>query len=163
RLEAQHLLTRLHNGYAINPRIPISNATRIADVAACTGVWLFDLAPELPSDVLLHGYDISDEQIPSQKLWRSNVQLGLMDAFEDPPASVLGTYDVVHVEYLAITVGRGRDLNVVIDHALKLLKAGGYLQWEEGNLSSHEVRGSVAEKFTGKIDKLLKDTGTDFG
>lgn len=37
RLEAQHLLTRLLNGYAINPRIPISNGIRIGKVAAGTG------------------------------------------------------------------------------------------------------------------------------
>lgn len=37
RLEAQHLLFKMHNGYALNPKIPISSDMRIAEIGTGTG------------------------------------------------------------------------------------------------------------------------------
>ena len=84
-------------------------------------IWLFDLAQELPSDVYLDGYDISDAQFPSKELWPSNVNFALMDSFRDPPDSILESYDVVHLRMWAISVAQGKDLNTLIRSASKLL------------------------------------------
>jgi hypothetical protein len=37
RLDAQHLLWKLHTGYTLNPKIPISPDMRIAEVGTGTG------------------------------------------------------------------------------------------------------------------------------
>lgn len=37
RLEAQHLLFKMHNGYALNPKIPISSDMKIAEIGTGTG------------------------------------------------------------------------------------------------------------------------------
>lgn len=37
RLDAQHLLWRLYNGYTMNPKIPISSDMKIAEIGTGTG------------------------------------------------------------------------------------------------------------------------------
>lgn len=59
--------------------------------------WLFDASRNLPSDVVLHGYDISDSQFPARELWPKNITLGLLDSLNDPPAALTGRYDIVHL------------------------------------------------------------------
>jgi protein-L-isoaspartate O-methyltransferase len=41
RLDAQHLLWKLHNGYELNPRIPISPNMKIAEIGTGTGYTFF--------------------------------------------------------------------------------------------------------------------------
>ncbi|RSL63004.1 hypothetical protein CEP53_004597, partial [Fusarium sp. AF-6] len=47
-LDAQHLLWKLHNRYTLHPAIPKSDHMKIAEVGTGTGIWLFDLAQDLP-------------------------------------------------------------------------------------------------------------------
>ncbi|KAF5979421.1 methyltransferase [Fusarium coicis] len=121
RLDAQHLLWRLHTGYTLHPAIPRSSKMKIAEVGTGTGIWLFDLAQELPDTVCLHGYDISATQFPSKELWPPNVNF-----------------------------------------VSKLLKPGGYIQWEEANLLVQEVRSSSGEEFERKANKLFTVAGIDY-
>jgi hypothetical protein len=37
RLEAQHLLFRMHNGFVMNPKIPVSSDMKIAEIGTGTG------------------------------------------------------------------------------------------------------------------------------
>ncbi|RFU29636.1 hypothetical protein B7463_g6716, partial [Scytalidium lignicola] len=85
RLDAQHLLWKLHTGYTLNPKISVTTDTRIAEIGTGTGLWLLDLAENLPSSVQLDGYDISDSQYPSQAFLPNNVSLNVLDAFGDVP------------------------------------------------------------------------------
>ncbi|KAJ5686160.1 hypothetical protein N7536_008779 [Penicillium majusculum] len=95
RLDAQHLLWKLHTGFELHPDIPIAELeTGTAQAFAFIiyislrvvltslsfySIWIFDLATQLPT-VQLYGFDISDSQYPSKELWPRNVTLGLLDS-----------------------------------------------------------------------------------
>ncbi|WAO96185.1 Methyltransf-12 domain-containing protein [Fusarium falciforme] len=161
RLDAQHLLWKLHNRYTLHPAIPKSDHMKIAEVGTGTGIWLFDLAQDLPDTVCLHGYDISPRQFPSKKLWTSNIKLSLMDSLRDPPEALHGKYDVVHLRMWASNL-RTRDVKLVIRSASKLLKARGYLQWEEANLLNQDVRSLAGKDFEAQVNKLFVSAGLDY-
>ncbi|KAJ4218145.1 hypothetical protein NW759_008737 [Fusarium solani] len=161
RLDAQHLLWKLHNRYTLHPAISKSDHMKIAEVGTGTGIWLFDLAQDLPNTVCLHGYDISPRQFPSKKLWTSNIKLSLMDSLRDPPEALHGKYDVVHLRMWASNL-RTRDVKLLIRSASKLLKAGGYLQWEEANLLNQDVRSLAGKDFEAQVNKLFVSAGLDY-
>ncbi|KAF4945087.1 hypothetical protein FGADI_12201 [Fusarium gaditjirri] len=161
RLDAQHLLWRLHTGYTLHPAIPRSGNMKIAEVGTGTGVWLFDLAQELPDTVCLDGYDISATQFPSQELYPPNVSLCLMDSLQDPPDSLLEQYDVVHLRMWASNL-RTKDVKILICSVSKLLKPGGYIQWEEANLLAQDVRSSISKEFERKANELFTAADIDY-
>ncbi|KAF7620894.1 hypothetical protein AFLA_006188 [Aspergillus flavus NRRL3357] len=108
RLDAQHLLWRLHTGYILHPRIHVTDNMKIAKLGTGTGVWLFEGAKYLPTTAQLDGFDISDEQFPLKEQCPPNLRFGIMDSFVDPPASLVGQYDVGAVEARRVySMGRG--------------------------------------------------------
>ncbi|KAI9035793.1 class I SAM-dependent methyltransferase [Aspergillus affinis] len=161
RLDAQHLLWKLHQGFELHPGIPITNHMKIAEIGTGTGVWVFDVAKHVPSSVRLDGYDISDDQFPPRNLWPSNVSLGVMDSLVDPPPSLRGQYDGVHLRMWASNV-RESDIGPVIRHAKSLLKPGGYIQWEDADLVNPIVQGEIAEKCDACLQGLFHQVNLDY-
>ncbi|GLA65381.1 hypothetical protein AtubIFM54640_007133 [Aspergillus tubingensis] len=115
---------------------------KIAEIGTGNGIWLFDLAPSMPTTVQLHGFDISEAQYPPKHMWPRNVKLALLDAFKDVPPTLVGQYDVVHVRMWA--------------------KPGGYIQWEEADLIHQLVKGPKALEFAEHIPCLFQNVGLDF-
>ncbi|KAL7940783.1 S-adenosyl-L-methionine-dependent methyltransferase [Trichoderma barbatum] len=149
RLETQHLLWNIHDGYTIDPKIPITPQTKIADVGTGTGVWLLDVATQVPSTVQLDGFDISDEQFPHKSNVPENVNFRITDALSKVPDDLVGQYDVVHIRFLGPII-KGGDTEGVIQHAIQLLKPGGHFQWEEADLRRSKlcIKGPEAEAFS---------------
>ncbi|KAJ2976261.1 hypothetical protein NQ176_g5053 [Zarea fungicola] len=144
RLDAQHLLWRLYNGYTMNPKIPISSDMKIAEIGTGTGLWLLDLASQVPPTVQLDGYDLSSSQFPHKSILPHNVTFSILDAFGDVPAELVGKYDVVHMRFWCCIV-KGNDPTKLIRHAAALLKPGGYLQWEEPDVLKTVKVGQAAD------------------
>ncbi|KAJ5114214.1 hypothetical protein N7456_002748 [Penicillium angulare] len=161
RLDAQHLLWKMHKGYELHPLIPRTDNMKIAEIGTGTGIWLFDIARQLPSSVQLHGFDISDNQYPSKELWPKNVSLGLLNSLIDPPAHLVGQYDVVHLRMWVPNI-RGNDTSALIQHVKSLLKPGGYIQWEDADLVHQYVKGPKAQEFERRINKIFDKAGLDF-
>ncbi|KAK3349645.1 hypothetical protein B0T25DRAFT_247331 [Lasiosphaeria hispida] len=157
RLVFQHYLWKDVTGALIHPHIledlGVSLAgealesgrhveLRVADIGTGTGVWALDVA-RLPSahgsnkKFSVHGFDISDEQFPPGHVLPENVQLSVSDALSVPPESLHGTFDIVHVAHFAGVRALGEDPAPVIDHALALLKPGGWIQWDEWARDEH--------------------------
>ncbi|KAJ5086211.1 hypothetical protein N7532_010982 [Penicillium argentinense] len=161
RLEAQHLLWKLHKGYELHPQIPITDNMKIAEVGTGTAVWIFDVARQLPSSVQLHGFDISNSQYPPKELWPKNVSLGLLDSLSDPPMSLAGQYDMVHLRMWASNL-RDSDTSSLIRHVKCLLKPGGYIQWEDADLVHQHVQGDKAQEFEQRINGIFQRVGLDY-
>ena len=102
---------------------------KIADIACGSGAWVRDMAHRRP-DILLDGFDINLAQCPPEKWLPSNIRLRKWDLFSEPPTELLGCYDVVHTR-LIFTVVRNEDARPIIRNLMRLLKPGGYLQWDE--------------------------------
>lgn len=82
-----------------------------------------DLAEGLPSTVQLDGFDISLAQAPSVKWLPSNVTLRQWDMFTEPPAELVGQYDIVHIRLVTLVVKDNNPLPI-IQNMRKLLSTG---------------------------------------
>lgn len=133
RLTTQHYCLTERQGWLLHPEIEsalskIENP-QIVDVATGTGIWAIDAARKYPSaDVV--GLDISDAQYPPMWTWSENLDFGLLDLLEEVPEQLQGKFDVVHCRLL-LAAGPSVDKSIFIDCFSKLLKPGGWLQWDE--------------------------------
>lgn len=78
----------------------------------------------------MEGSDISAEQFPAKEYLPANVSFRLLDAFQEIPDELQGAFDVVHIRAFALVV-KGGDLDVLLGNLIRLLKPGGFLQWDE--------------------------------
>lgn len=76
-------------------------------------IWLLDLAESLPPTVQLDGFDISLAQAPSTKWLPSNVTLREWDMFTEPPAELVGLYDIVHIRLVTLVVKDNNALPII--------------------------------------------------
>ncbi|KAI1425290.1 hypothetical protein F5Y12DRAFT_747719 [Xylaria sp. FL1777] len=152
RLNLQHFLYKDAQEFLLHPLIQTSlrqkkdssqtssgDQLHIADLATGTGIWLFDLlkSPEISGlDIQFHGFDISKALFPHSSWLPKNVVLSTSNLLEDPPQSLHGQFDVVHLR-LVLSLIRSGSPKPVIQHIKKLLKPGGYLQWDELDPFNH--------------------------
>ena len=144
RLHLQHHLWSETIGYYLHPSIPCDKAgLKIADVGTGTGIWLLELDKHLPTPAArLCGLDISGDQFPRSEWLPPNVQFVEHDAFDPagPPADLQGKFDIVHLR-LFIAIVKNDDPTPILDYCYKLLKPGGYLQWDDHDPSVNLVGG----------------------
>ncbi|RCI14843.1 hypothetical protein L249_6708 [Ophiocordyceps polyrhachis-furcata BCC 54312] len=167
RLDAQHLLWAMHLSYVLHPDIPIREDMRIADVgcgsAGMTSIWLLDISRTLPRSTHLHGYDISDSLFPPRSSWPENLSLGLLDSREDPPESLVGQYDVVHLRMWSSNMRSGaKTVECLIRSVTRMLKPGGYIQWEEADLKRQVVQPESSTEYGEELIDVLQAFGIDY-
>ena len=139
RLNYQFYLWKSTLDFNLHPSLPPRPlGARIADVATGTAIWLYDLASEVAPSTRLDGLNISLSQAPPTDWLPDNIHLRTWNIFEPPPADLVGVYDVVHVR-LVLLVIPNNDAAPVVRNVAKLLKPGGYLQWEELDAFNHTV------------------------
>ncbi|KAL4935047.1 hypothetical protein BDV06DRAFT_217719 [Aspergillus oleicola] len=161
RLESQHLLWKLHTGYTIHPDIPIVDGMCVADLGAGTGIWALELAPQLPPSARVIGYDISESTFPLSEYWPPNVSFSALDCLGEVPEALVGQFDVVHLRMWALVI-RGNNPSTLIRNAAKLLKPGGYLQWEDAPFGSVVARGETALHVREMMRAINRFAKTDF-
>ena len=138
RLHLQHWLWLHRLRYILHPAIPATSQDqplRIADVGTGNAVWIFELLPHVPPSTLIDGFDNSQDHFPASDWLPPNVSLGLFDAFGEIPSELVGKYDVVHIRTFAVIV-RGNDPTTLLRNLVKMLKPGGWLQWDEMDLTT---------------------------
>ncbi|PQE15976.1 UMTA methyltransferase family protein [Rutstroemia sp. NJR-2017a BVV2] len=126
RLNLQHFLWKDGLGYLIHPSVPLTGTNcRIAGLGTGTGIWLLDLAKQLPDTTQLHGFDVADSQFPHAKYLPQNVTLHVLDCLNsEPPIELQETFDIVHLRLWLGVVPNG-DPTALLRHALKLLRPNG--------------------------------------
>jgi hypothetical protein len=107
-------------------------------------IWTIEVAKRNES-IKVHGYDIDLSQAPPKQWLPSNVDLGEFDALAELPEHVKGRYDVVHVR-LFLCVIRDNDPKSVIRNLMGMLKSGGYIQWEEYDLTSGRIKTATEDQ-----------------
>lgn len=137
RLDLQTLPWKTTFGFNIHPAIRIKQDARIADIATGTDLWVIEVARELPAaSVLCLNIDLA--KAPHESWMPANVSLRVWNILEEIPDDLLGNFDFIHVR-LAVLVIRNSDPQPLLQRIMKLLKPGGYLQWDELNYAGITV------------------------
>ncbi|KAJ4362147.1 hypothetical protein N0V95_001495 [Ascochyta clinopodiicola] len=139
-------------GYLLPPSISASlpaNA-RIADIGTGTGIWPIELSQTSPATYSIHGFDISSEQFLPASSLPTNVTLSHGDFKAPIPAELHGTFDLVNIRLIIISLGPESAWKAVLDNVLTLLKPGGAICWTEGNfLVARGFRGNAPSSTPG--------------
>ena len=155
RLNLSHFLWKQVLGFNIHPRISTNGSLEVADIATGTAIWPLDVASEL-STSKVDSFDLSLSQCPPREFFPAIRRLDTWNIFDAPDESMLGRYDIVHVR-LVIFVVRNNDPRDIVRNLLALLKPGGWLQWDELDLSgSHLERGNGNDVAAPAAENALK-------
>lgn len=79
-------------------------------------IWLFDLAKSLEVsglNIQYRGFDISKASFPHSAWLPKNIVLSTSNLLEEPPASLHGQFDVVHVRLVLSLVGSGSPRSII--------------------------------------------------
>jgi len=160
RLNLQFYLWKDALGFDIHPSIP-PYLPSIADVAAGTGAWLIDLSRILPKSTRLDGFDNDLDQAPHATWLPRNVKIRHWDIFSELPDDLVGKYDYVHVRLLVLVLESG-DPGPILKKLWRMLKPGGYLQWDEldcVNMCVKKVRPEVEAPALEKLLEMSRSNG----
>lgn len=153
RLNLQYFLWKESLQFDIHPSIPITKGPmQIADVATGTAIWLTEVARQMPT-ASLYGFDVNLAQAPPREWLPSNVTLVPWNIFDKVPEDMCGRFDVVHVRLLILVVQNSNPSNI-IRSLVKMLKPGGYIQWDDLNYPDTHVRVAGRLSKTSKSDEL---------
>ncbi|THV46103.1 hypothetical protein BGAL_0416g00040 [Botrytis galanthina] len=156
RLTAQHYLWKDALKFNIHPDIPTdSDQIRIADVATGNGIWLLDVAREVPPAARLDGFDISLDQCPPSPWLPANTNLHTWDVYKEPPKQFQETFDIVHVRLITVAI-KNNDPRPVLANLRKLLKPGGFLQWDEADSVDWTVKNIDSSVATDAVRRLFQ-------
>jgi SAM-dependent methyltransferase len=152
RLNLQYYLWKESLHFNVHPSIPIPKQARVADVATGTAIWLIDVAREHPT-AQIDGFDIDLSQAPPKQWLSPNITLKTWNVFDHPSEDMIEAYDVVHVRLLVLVV-QGSDPRNIIRNLLRMLKPGGYIQWDELNYPDTHIRNSDSSLLTPALHEL---------
>ena len=127
---------------------------RIADVACGSGAWLRSVALELPH-AEFDGFDLSLSQCPPIQWLPSNIRLQEWNVFDEPTAQMEGRYDVVHTRLIYCVV-QDEDARPILRNLMRLLRPGGWLQWDELNVEHSFVLRTETGVQSPVMDKMLE-------
>lgn len=85
----------------------------------------------------------------------TQVHLRIWNVFDDVPDDMLGVYDVVHVRLLVLVVENSNP-RPIVRNLRKMLKPGGYLQWDDLNYPDTYVRAVDDTLPTPALNELRK-------
>nr|OQO27227.1 hypothetical protein B0A51_05322 [Rachicladosporium sp. CCFEE 5018] len=129
----------------------------IADVGTGTSAWLLDVASQPNAkDWRFHGLDISDVQFPPS--WPVNFSFSTLNILDAVPAELEGTFDVLHLRLLILGLPAGT-WETACTNLFKLLKPGGWLQWEEANFGNLSVLQSSPSADVARLDSMFEAAG----
>ncbi|RWA03371.1 hypothetical protein EKO27_g11734 [Xylaria grammica] len=156
RINLQHFLCREMFGYLTHPSIPLTGpALRVADVGTGTGIWLRDLASQLPKNTRLDGLDVSFDAMPPKPLLPANTSLYHWNTREAVPEEVVGVYDLVHIRHFLFVL-RDHEIRGAVANLSKRLITCGYLQWTEPDMASFRVEKGVSGDESERLVELMK-------
>ncbi|KAF1934101.1 S-adenosyl-L-methionine-dependent methyltransferase [Didymella exigua CBS 183.55] len=152
RLLKQHSIWTRSIGYLLHPTVTstLPPNARIADMGTGTGIWPIEMSHASPPTYSFHGFDISPEQFLPPDSLPPNVTLGHGDFLTPLPQELHGTFDLVNIRLIIISLGRVEVWQRVLRNVLALLKPGGAICWTEGDfLVARGFRGAGLESTAG--------------
>ena len=154
RLNYQYYLWKQALQFNTHPSIPISGDLQIADIATGTGIWLLDLHQEFPF-ARLDGFDIDISNAPPPQWLPENVSIHRWSIFDTVPAHLHGKYDIIHLRLLILVV-QNSDPTAIIRNVSRMLKPGGYIQWDDLNYPGTHIAKADPNMKVSAFDELRK-------
>ncbi|RDW59313.1 class I SAM-dependent methyltransferase [Aspergillus mulundensis] len=124
-------------------------------------IWALELAAQLPPSARVTGYGTSESTFPLSQYWPPNVSFSALDCLGEVLEALVGQFDVVHLRMWALVI-RDNDTSTLIRSAAKLLKPGGYLQWEDAPFGSVVAPGEAAFHVREMMRAINRVAKTDF-
>lgn len=152
RLNFQFYLWKESFQFNIHPSIPIPSAPAIADIGTGTSIWLLDVSRSV-SEATLDGFDIDLSNTPPTQWLPKGLTLHNWSVFDPVTDNLVGKYDVVHLRLLILVV-ENSDPVPVIRNVARLLKPGGYIQWDDLNYPDTHVAKADSTRETPAFDRL---------
>ena len=98
--------------------------------------WILEVArSSKPNSIELDGFDITSSNFPAAGWLPPNIRLHVWDAFTDVPDQYVDVFDVVHIRAMYSSVVDNK-VDPLLSNLLKMLKPGGFLQWDESDAST---------------------------
>ncbi|MCJ1431029.1 hypothetical protein MMC27_000379 [Xylographa pallens] len=139
RLDLQHYIWKQSQGYLVHPNIPLDpEDLKIADIGTGTGIWLLDLADQLPVSVQLDGFDIDTSQCPPAEWLPENVAIHKLDIYGEIPRRFYGQYDIIHVRFFLCVVIQSNP-KALLERLMVMLKPSGWIQWTEQDVKTCRI------------------------
>ncbi|THH11695.1 hypothetical protein EW146_g7950 [Bondarzewia mesenterica] len=143
RLVLQHeMIKRRYGNSIVLAPINFNQAQFILDCGTGGGDWLLDLASQINSSSILHGFDIHDKLFPSSA--PSNVSFSV-NSVTTLPQGWANRFDLVHQRLLKAAL-RGAEWPIVVAELFRVTRHGGWLQlvepdkWNSGEATrSHQA------------------------
>ncbi|CAF9909655.1 hypothetical protein IMSHALPRED_008434 [Imshaugia aleurites] len=133
-------------GGLLHQHIPVDGKgnLKIADIGTGTWsetplpIWPIELSRQLPPTASIDAVDLSLAQCPPEAWLPKNVTLIAHDAFLPFPESMVGKYDIVHIQLFACIV-KGNDPAPLVRDLMSLLKPGDYLQRNDVDIDAQRL------------------------
>ncbi|KAI8633450.1 S-adenosyl-L-methionine-dependent methyltransferase [Xylariaceae sp. FL1651] len=158
RLNQQFDLMTKNMGYILHPSLKLPPAPRIADIGTGTARFIICLHPEIP-DAVFEGLDISDALFPPRDALPAGATLSLQDLKQPFPEHMYEKYDLVHLRLL-VSGMRPDDWAPAVRNVFRILRPGGYIQWEECEFLNAEWHKSRPDSRF-ETAKMVADAFTD--
>jgi len=110
-------------GFLIHPTItlsPTASSLHVADIATGTGIFLSDVAKQVPAASQLHAFDISDAQFPTSDNKPDNIDFHVHDVREPFPDDLIGRFDLVCIRLVVVGL-LGDDWDKAVANVVSLL------------------------------------------
>lgn len=152
RLNYEHYLWRETLHFNLHPSISVPEDARIADVATGITIWLMQVSREYPT-AQLYGFDINDYHAPPIQ-WRSpNIMFRNWDISDNLPQVMVGVYDVVHARLPPLVMQKIKPGEFLFN-LIRMLKPGGYIQWDVFDYPGTHVKKSSNGSDTPALNEL---------
>lgn len=88
---------------------------------------------------IYHGFDLTTANFPAAAWLPSNMHLQQWDAFSSVAEELIESFDVVHIRTMYSSV-IANNVQPLLSNLLRMLKPGGYLQWDESDFPTLSAR-----------------------
>ncbi|KAK4937469.1 hypothetical protein LTR10_021921 [Elasticomyces elasticus] len=108
---------------------------------------------------------MSDKQYPQSWMMPKNLSFDTYNVLQAVPDKYIGYFDIVHIRFIMGGLKGPEDMAVVIENVSKMLKPGGYVQWQDvyrpgwqviDQMLSVDVGDEKLPPFLAKFDEAVK-------
>ncbi|KAJ3890247.1 S-adenosyl-L-methionine-dependent methyltransferase [Lentinula edodes] len=139
------------------PSLTISPGHEILESATGTGIWLLDLAHQLPFTISLTGIDISTRLFPKSTTYPSNITFS-SQSITDLPPSWSNRFTLINQRLLTGALSKPQWIQALTE-IYRVLKPGGWIQFMETGPTPNAYSGAKMKRMVDSWALLYRARG----